>query len=99
MYYTLGVARGETDFCSVVKAPPTHATTLEEAQLLMNCHPLASSSGDSATASATAAAPSPSPGGGGGGSDIAAAVYENNNTIPTEYGMHQHQAGDISGGE
>ena len=79
---------------------PTHATTLEEAQLLMNCHPLASSSGDSATA----AAPSPSPGGGGGGgggSDIAAAVYENNNTIPTEYGMHQHhhQAGDISGGE
>ena len=43
------------------QGPPTHATTLEEAQLLMNCHPLAS------PASAATTAPSSSPGGGGGG--------------------------------
>ena len=49
----------------------------------MNCHPLASPA-------SAATAPSSSPGGG--------TVYDNNNTIPTEYGMH-HQAADISGGE
>ena len=57
----------------------------------MNCHPLAS-------AASAATAPSSSPGGtGGSGSGAGATVYDNNNTIPTEFGMH-HQA-DITGGE
>ena len=53
----------------------------------MNCHPLASS------ASAAATAPSSSPG------SVQSPVYDNNNTIPTEYSMHhQQQQADISGG-
>ena len=55
----------------------------------MNCHPLASGA-------SAATAPSSSPGG-GSGSGGGATVYDNNNTIPTEFGMH-HQA-DIAGGK
>ena len=63
----------------------------------MNCHPLAS------PASAATTAPSSSPGGGGGGGGGGTpGVYENNNTIQAEYGMHHQTAAagaDISGGE